>query len=639
MRDLRKRLSLIAVVAVLAPACALQAEVRLSGVAGQVRGGPSPLPSAHIYAYQLADLSLQKVLTDKAGNFLFQDLPAGLYKIIAHKAGFLPAVIMLTRSTAQAYQFVEVELAQRQPGEGPESDDYWSIRARVPADVLREIEADEAQVQLASFTASPSGSLSGNFQTEMKALTGVDQNAADGGQLSTAGLGIQGQLGKMQVGLHGSFTQLRPSDVIQGSGGAFGTGQTSSLSIDLAPGPSSHVSLMSLNNRMIARGESGDSPVDFEHYQVRWSQEVGESGHSELSAHYTSESNFHRQAAIDPLGIPETSRSWRIEGAYTAEFSDRNTLQMGLRYRERQFGYGPLDLPGKAYEQQALSSVDLFSRGGVRVQPAVLMEYGLYSTLSDGSLALTPQGGIVLQLGPDWQLEGSAAHRVYADTRANPDFLPTLFEQRDLCEQGSEACYQVNLSRKGEDDSTFTLGAAHRTIGDTLRVYFSDDFFDRLESLYLVRGDVLPEVRVGFSHKISPRVVTKLDSSVASGGGGTFFAANGLPYENQVRYLVTSLDTQLLASSTGIFVAFHHLEQQLDPAPQLLKRGAPAAQMEYERLQLMVSQDLNFLLDLASDWAVQLNMELSRNGGVSPSGSLGDDRVRRRILGGIAVKF
>ncbi len=640
MRDLRKRLSLIAVVAILAPAGALQAEARLSGVAGLVRGGPSPLAAAHIYAYQLADLTLHKVLTDKGGNFLFQDLPAGLYKIIAHKSGFLPAVITLPRTTAQAYQFVEVELAQRRPGEGPESDDYWSIRSRVPTDVLRQIENDQTQVQLASFTASPSGSLTGNFQTEMKAQTGVDQNASDGGQLSTAGLGIQGQLGKTQVGLHGSFTQLRPSDVIQGNGGAFGTGQTSSLSIDLARGPSSHVSLVSHNNRMIARGESGDSPVDFEHYQVSWSQEVGENGRSEFIAYYTSENNFHRQAAIDPLGIPEASRSWKIEGAYTAEFSDRNTLQAGLRYRERQFGYSTLDLPGKVNEQQALSSVDLFSRGGVRVQPAVLMEYGLYSTLSDGSLALTPQGGIVLQLGPDWQLEGSAARRVYTDTRANPDFLPTLFEQRDLCEQGSESCYQVNLSRKGEDDSSFSLGAAHRTIGDTLRVYFSEDFFDRLESLYLVRGDELPEVRVGFSHRLSPRVVTKLDSSVASGGGGTFFAANGQPYENQVRYLVTSLDTQLLASSTGIFVAFHHLEQTLDPASQLLKRSAPpAAQMEYERLQLMVNQDLNFLLDLASDWAVQLNMELSRSGGTSPSGSLGDDRVRRRILGGIAVKF
>jgi Carboxypeptidase regulatory-like domain len=638
MRALRKSLPLIAAVAFLMPASALHAEGRHAGVAGRVVGESSPLAAAHIYAYQLADLSLHKVLTDGEGNFLFQDLPAGLYKIIAHKMGFVPAVIMLTRTTAQAYQFVEVQLAQRQPGNGPESDDYWSIRARVPADVLRDIEAGESQIQLASLSAPASGSLSGNFQTEMKALTGVDQNASEGGQIAGGDVGIQGQLGQIQVGLRGSYFQLSSSDVLQSGGGALGTGQTSSLSIDLARGPGSRVSITSLSNRMIARGESGESPVDFEHYQVSWSHEVGENGHSEFAAHYTAENNFHRHAAIDPLAIPETSRSWRFEGAYTLSFSDRSTLQTGLRYRERQFGYGALDRPGKAYEQQALSSVDLFSRGGVRVQPAVLMEYGLYSTLSDGSLALTPQGGVVLQLGSNWQLETTAARRVYTDTPANPDFLPTLFEQRDLCEQGSESCYQVNLSRKDGDDNAFTLGAARRRIGDTMRVYFSDDFFDRLESLYLVRGDELPEVRVGFRHKISPRVVSTLDSSLAAGGGGEFFAANGQPYENQVRYLVTSLDTQLLASSTGIFVAFHHLEQQLEPASHL-KRRAPAAMMEFERLQLMVNQNLNFLLDLASDWAVQLNMELSRGGTVTSNGVLGDDKVRRRILGGIAVKF
>jgi hypothetical protein len=637
MRALRKSLPLIAVLALVGQATAVEAEGRRAGVAGRVLAAASPLAAARIYAYQLADLSLRKVMTDTAGNFLFQDLPAGLYKVIAHKAGFVPAVIMLTRTTAQAYQFLDVELAQQQAGQGAEGDDFWSIRSRVPADVLREIEAAESQARLASFAASPADSLSSSFQTEMKALTGVDDGAAEGGQLSGAGVGIQGQLGKVQVGLRGSFYQLSSSDMFQSGSDALGTGQTSSLSIDVARGPGSRVNITSLNNRMIARGASGESPVDFEHYGVSWSQELGENGRSEFAAHYTAENNFHRQAAIDPLDIPEASRSWLIEAAYTGSFGDRNTLQTGLRYRERQFGLGTLDRPGKAYEGQAFSSIDLFSRGGVRVQPAVLMEYGLYSTLSDGSLALTPQGGIVLQLGPNWQVETTAAHRVYTDAAANPDFLPTLFQQRDLCEQGSESCYQLNFSRKDGDDDTLTLGAVHRTVGDTLRVYFSADFFDRLESLYLVRGDEIPEVRFGFRQKLSPRVVTTLDSSVGSGGGGTFFAANGQPYENQVRYLVTSLDTQLLASSTGIFVAFHHLEQQLDPASKL--KGRPAAQMELERLQLMVNQNLGFLIDLASDWAVQLNMELSRGGAVSAGGTLEDDRVRRRILGGIAVKF
>jgi carboxypeptidase family protein len=640
LRTFRRNLPLIVAVALLGQigqaAVVGAAETRQVGVSGRVLAEANPLPAVHIWAYELADLKLHKVMTDAQGSFLFQDLPVGLYQIIAHKVGFLPAVISFTRATAEARQFLDVELARRPPGQ-PHGDDFWEIRAQVPADVLREIEANESSIPLASLTAPRGGVLTGNFKTEMQALTGVDGIAAEsGGQLNSAGVGIQGDLGAVHVGLRGQFVQRSSANALQAGGSALGTGTSSSLSIVVAPRPSSRVSIVSRSNRMVARGESGDSPVDFEHYGVNYSQDVGENGHSEFSAHYTIENNFHRQAAIDPLEISDASRDWRFEGAYTFSFSDRNTLQTGMRYRERQFGFGEPDRQGKAFERQALSSLDVFSRGGVRVQPAVLMEYGLYSTLSDGTLALTPQGGVVLQLGSNWQLETTAAHRIYTDVPSGPEFLPTLFAQRDLCEQGSESCYQVNLSRKNGDDNTLSFGAVHRTVGDTLRLYFSDDFFDRQESLYLVRGDELPEIRVGLRHKLAPKVVTTLDTSVASGGGGTFFAADRQPYENRVRYLVTSLDTQFLGSSTGVFVAFHHLEQQLERPDD---SGSTAAQMDFERLQLMVSQNLNFLLGLASDWAVQLNMELSRGGDVAATPAGSDDRVRRRILGGIAVKF
>src|SRR3954447_21092594 len=106
MTALRKSMPLILAVALLGQAAGARAEAHRPGVGGLVRGESSPLSSAHVYAYQLADLSLRKVLTDAQGSFLFQNLPVGLYKIIAHKAGFTPAVIMLTRTAAQAYQQV-----------------------------------------------------------------------------------------------------------------------------------------------------------------------------------------------------------------------------------------------------------------------------------------------------------------------------------------------------------------------------------------------------------------------------------------------------------------------------------------------------------------------------------------------------
>lgn len=548
---------------------------RPAGVAGRVLGETSsPLGAAGVYAYQLADLSFRKVLTDGQGNFLFQELPAGLYKIIAHKPGFSPVVVMLTRTAAGAYQFLDLQLAPQPKGPPAKTgEDFWSIRARIPSDVLREI--DDSEARLAQLSPVPSGDLAlSRFTTDFQAMTGVDQIAEAGeGQVSSGGVGIAGQFGDVQVGLRGRFQQLSPSPFSQG--GASASGETSTLSLDVT-GDDSRISLTSLSNRMVTRGAGdiggiGDArggglgnPVAFEHYQVNWTQELGDKGRSDFAAQYTEEANFHRQAAIDPIDIPAESRTWRVEGAYTRSLGEGNTLQAGLRYRERQFGLSAAnrreDLPGQA-------SVDLFSQGGITVRPAVLVEYGLYSTLSDGSLSLTPKGGLVLQLNHNWQLEANASRRIYQDAPLTPSFSPSLFEEADLCEQGTESCYQAHFVRKTDDDNLLSLGAIDRTVGETLRLYFSDDFFDRLESLYLVPGDNLPEVQVMVNRRLSPRILTSLQSSVAMGGGGTFVAADGKPYENKVRYFVTSLDTQFQGTATGVFVALHHLSQGLSRSP------------------------------------------------------------------------
>jgi hypothetical protein len=618
-----------------------------AGIGGRVLGEASPLSAAGVYAYQLADLSLKKVLTDPKGNFLFQDLPAGLYKIIAHKAGFVPVMVMLQRTTAQTYQFVELQL-EEQPrdasGRAP-ADDFWAVRSRLPGDVLREIQADEAArsetapaLSLAALRTGQKLDLSEaakvGFSTSWQAMTGVDQIASASGSLvSGGGIGIEGRLGNTQVGLRGSFWQLS-GDSAGRTGGAVSSGQASTLSLDLARGPASRLTVTSLSNRMGPRTD-GEDPIDFEHYTVNWTQGVGEKGRTDVAAQYTTESNYHRQAAIDPLDIPEESRTLHIEGAYTTDLGDSNTLQTGVRYRERQFG---TLTPGRPVTEPVSASVDLFGRGGTRVQPAVLLEYGMYSTLSDGSLSLMPQGGIVLQLGPSWQLEGSGSKRVYQEAPLTPSFLPSLYQESDLCEQGSEACYQISLARKPAKDDTdgsLSLTAAHHTIGETLRLYFSDEAFDRLESLYLVRGDELPELRLQMSKHLTPKVVTTLESSLASGGGGIFLAADRRPYENRVHYLVASLDTQFLTSSTGVFVAFHHLAQELQP---INDPDAVAPRMELDRLRLMLTQDLGFMFDLASDWAVQLDMEISR-GPLSSVSSSHENELRRRLMGGIAVKF
>ena len=610
------------------------APAKAPGVAGRVRSASRPLDEVRVYLYHLADFHLDRAETDAAGQFLFDHLPEGLYKVIAYKRGFLPAVIQLTRTAADSYQFLDLELAESTAEEAAGAS-FWSVRSQIPADVLRQITLDGLdEARLAD--GEPHGRLrlpaGSSLSAEMQALTGVDQIAAEEGEVLGGRLGIEGRVGKLHIDLSGDYRQLQSREVAPVSA----SGQSSVLSLDLANGEDTRVSLVSLSNRMDGLRASA-SPVDFEHYQVSVSQNLGDHSRTRVSAQYTDESNFHRQGAHDPLGIPEASRVFRLAGSYARRMGEGTHLETGIRFWQRDYD-GPYDSSARSLVPLAEDQrVDFFGRGDTRLQPAVLVEYGLYSRMTDGSLSLAPRGGLVVNLGNDWKASGMVSHRMDSGDPVY-DFLPTLQRRNDGCAESEDSCYRLLFTHTGdEEDEELAFGAVHREYAETLRLYFSDDFFDRMESLYLVPGDRLPEVQLAWTRRLAPKILARLESNVASGGGGIFYATDQGTYENEVRYLVTSLDTRFQGSSTGLFIAFHHLQQRLNPllAPE---RADPLETMEVDRLQLMLTQDLNTLLDLTRSWAVHLNMELSR--GTDPFDDVQEDEeLRKRILGGIAVKF
>ncbi len=447
--------------------------------------------------------------------------------------------------------------------------------------MLREIERDAAPgADVLAALTPPSGfdglagaaaSLDGlppQFEAEMQALTGVDQIGGAGeGFVSGGKLGIVGQLGQTRVNLHGRFQEPRAGQQLRRRRHDPGR----------RPDPRRHPRPVA--RRRPAAGRLAQQPPGGRRGgpdRLRAVPGELEPALRRGLAAPTSPPSTPRRATstartrVDPIDIPAASRTWRVEGSYTTAFGSRGTLQTGLRYREREFGLGgtqPLQLV-----REPQSHLDLFGRGGVRLEPAVLLEYGLYTTLSDGSVAITPQGGLVLQIGRSWQLSGSMSRRVHEQVRdERVDFLPVLYQESDLCQEGSQSCYQVRLAYQGQGndqaskDAAFSIDAVHRTVGETLRLYFSDDFFDRFESLYLVPGDEIPELRMSLSRRVTPQVLATLASSLASGGGGMFLTRDQVPFENSVQYLVTSLDTQFRGTSTGVFLAFHHLSQQLQP--------------------------------------------------------------------------
>ena len=109
-------------------------------IEGRVVGGDRPLAKASVYAYEVASYALKKVRTDGRGHFLFRSLPAGMYKIIAYKQGFVPTVALLLRRKVEDHHFLELQMRDEQVGDVRQGEDYWTIRSRLPADVLRDIQ-------------------------------------------------------------------------------------------------------------------------------------------------------------------------------------------------------------------------------------------------------------------------------------------------------------------------------------------------------------------------------------------------------------------------------------------------------------------------------------------------------------------
>jgi carboxypeptidase family protein len=612
---------------------ASRAHAEAGALAGRIKSGNDhDVSSARVYAYQVADTSLRRVTTDEDGRFRFESLPAGVYKIIAHKIGFLPVIVMLTRASAEAHQFLEMQLRTAPAGSGGGAADFWALREEVPPDVLRELESP-AVVELTAVEAP--ATTRGAFHTEVEAMTGVDTLSESGETLMTSGrVGVRGQVGSMRVGLRGDFSQLDGTP----AGAAFvrdevTSGQTSSLQLRL-DGPSENsFNLTSLNNRMVA--VTSGKPIEFEHYRVSWSRPVGLSGRSTFLAQYTDESNFYRWGYFNNVALPDASRTLRVEGDYSTAWGERTSFETGLRYRQRETDYlraGALSTP--LLGVPPTDTIGAFGKGSYEATPAVVVEYGLYTELSDGAVSFVPRGGFILSLGPLWQAEGTFSHRIEgSEAPGQVDFVPTYFAEPETMEQAEEYRYQLVLSRPFGDGGSLSFGALDRRFAESLRFYFSNRFIDHYENLFLVPGDRLPELQLSVSKQIGSSIQTRIGTNVAQGGGGVIVAGGGRPYENEVSYLVTSVDTQYTPTSTGVFLSFQHLTQQLTP----FNAAREPRMMDLESLELMLTQDLGALLDLAADWAVQVSMEVSR--GTLPNEGIDRDDIRRRVLGGVAVRF
>lgn len=598
-------------------------------VSGRVSGASVPLPASQVYAYQLADLTLRKVTTDEGGFFSFQSLPTGLYKIIAFKPGFVPGVALLTRASTSAAQFLEVELQSQEDAAASSDADFWSVRQQIPTDVLRDIDLMAAGGEM-----HPGVLPLDRVRAEMRAVTGVDNLiAAQTAQLSGGEVDVTSEIDNVNVDVSGRYMALETG---VGELAPATAGHSQALSVDVTGVGTNRIRVTSADNSL--RRGSDREHIGLQSHRLTWSRDIGETGRSEIAAQYTEEDNFYARGGTHRVALPPGSRTWRVEGTYSTALGEHSSFEAGFRYRERDFD----ELVTRHLNTGDLleERVEVFGRAGTAITPAVVMEYGVYSTMRDGTLSFMPQGGVILQLGDHWRATTSASLKMHEDpieARRLDDFHTTYFQDYASCERAAAECYQVVLARFDEDQEKLSIGAIHRRFDETLRLQFDQNFFNFHENLQLVHGDAVPELQFALTQRLTPNILTRLQSNFGAGGGGRMIIPGryrNRHYENEVRYVVTSVDTLFEQTATGVFVAFHHLEQRLNS-----ERFAMEQLLELERLQLKLTQELALLGSVAADWAVQLNMELSRGSLPSSEQLESMDEIRSRVTGGFAVRF
>ncbi|KAB2967812.1 MAG: carboxypeptidase regulatory-like domain-containing protein [Thermoanaerobaculia bacterium] len=605
------------------------------GVAGRVLAGSSPVAQATVYAYQVVERSLRRALTDGGGEFAFATLPAGVYKIIAHKSGFAPAVTVLTRRSAEESQFLQVELPAIDAA-GAEVG-YWELRAEVPGDVLREIQTPLGE-EVISLVANPAaGFAPAGFQTEVAATTGVGQVRGDApGQMLDGQLGLRGKLGRVGLAVDGHFRTLAAGDTSTAEPSLAGEAAALRLRLD---GPAvGRFDLAAESHRMVATAGGGEMPVDFERIFLRYHRELGDDGSTSVLAQYVDENGLYAGRRVHPLDLPLSSRALRLEGTYRRDVGQTGRMRSGLRYREslRDYATG-WALP----EQDSVldRSIDAWSYADWEFAPTWVMQYGMYSTARDGSVSLAPRAGLLVRFRPDWEASVSASQRVSLADVETPrgEFVPAVLGAAFGCADAEESCYELQMLHGQGEGENVRVGSSWRQFDRTVRVFLREDLFAAGEGFFMVPGDQLPEIHASIRRELGEHVVASFTSAYAAGGGGAFRAANLRLYRNDVAYLTTALDATIKPTSTGIYLAFYRVEQSLDQ----LHRGRlrPASAAELERIELAVSQDVARLFGMTSDWAVRVGLELLRGATLFETLPVDPDQLRHRVTTGVAVRF
>ncbi len=473
-----RNIAVIAAVALtLSGAPGVSAEVRLSDVIrvlGEVNGAAGPVEDALVIAFNLSNSYVIQTFTEKSGRFELPPLPSGVYRVIAVKKGFAPAVATIIPSRS-AGRKLALRLESPKELTNEQRDAVWQARRSIPSDILRELNIIDETLDLALADEGENG----RFRGEMISMTGVGEGSSAGAFAQTA-LGVRGALGSgWMVDLSGALRTIDQGTFAVPMGDE-AVAEAAGVSMELRSGLASAYRIDSTRNTWLLAGSDGqsDRAADIESHNVEW-----KGGRSEVRLHYLAHENLFDGG---PFG------SQLLEVAAASRFVDGDRAQLGVEFRVGQESIVGSTVPFRTAE--------LATRGSVNLVPSLAIQYGLNSRLSEYGNEWVPETGVLVRLSPSSSILVRGSYKV--DDREAPVLHPALiFLGQPSWRMAPESEYSIAYTAGKSDAAQLTASASVAEIDSILRVVFDDRFEEFWDAFYLEPGDVYrtPRSRSGSS--------------------------------------------------------------------------------------------------------------------------------------------
>ncbi|HUM00698.1 MAG TPA: hypothetical protein VL084_00305 [Thermoanaerobaculia bacterium] len=563
--------------------------------------------------------STQLLKTEADGTFVLPNAPPGLYTLLAAVPGLPFAVVRVLHTAAPdtvAFVRLDFESATGVLPDAPRGKaDPWIARAANRGDALRDVTAILAALDEPP-PAAPEGAPAGPGVAAAKTRLPVRASVAStagfagggGAALTETAIGVSGGLGgSVRWGVDGRYSRLEGSDAAPG-------GDASQVALDLAAGDRQN---LHLTTRRQVRVLDESDPARFAAHSLDWTATTGDQSQANVTARLVSQSNAFQQGPAADL-FARSSDEVDVFAGYRTDFNDRYSVRLSAAYRHAVApeGTGTTEIVQRETRVGAV--------GGARLLTALSLEAGATGDLSDRTRGLTPEVTVTAQPGARWRLRVSASRRFERRLDDGTPYGQVSADPADLA-RISSAFYAGGVRWDGPSGQTVVLEASRRDITGIQRLLLDPDFFERLDSLYFLPGDVAREL----SSSVSGRLGRGLEGRLAARVGRVAGERDATIRSDDAEWGVAEAGLRVDTTGTTIGFGYRYVSQ-------LLVRGDRPLRNDLAAVNLSMTQLLPVpvLREYNSEWRALVSVELGKR-----RAGEDEERSNRRLAGGVAVSF